>query len=256
MAKDTAQYIELGEIIYQYMDQSKMTASEYRRLWPIAVRGVEELGLDVYAVPKTEKLLVNANKTVTLPSDYIAFSKVGVLNAYGEVATLRKNKELTAYRIEYSDRTSKNTDDSVGNTYRLQDLAYVNYFDGARYVNIFGAGAALNSPGEFDVDEDLGILYLDNDFNYDYVILEYFSSPSDDPNYKVPIQIRDALISYIAWKDIEYLPSGRKVTMGDKQMRRKEYYNQKRLARMRVNPVTPWDANELIRLSQKLVAKA
>jgi hypothetical protein len=39
-------------------------------------------------------------------------------------------------------------------------------------------------------------------------------------------------------------------------MRRKEYYNQKRLAKMRVNPVTPWDANEQIRLSQKLVAKS
>jgi hypothetical protein len=91
---------------------------------------------------------------------------------------------------------------------------------------------------------------------YDYVILEYFSSPSDDVNFKIPIQVRDAVLSYIAWRDIEYLPAGRRSTMGDKQMRRKEYYNQKRLAKMRVNPVTPWDANEQIRLSQKLVAKS
>lgn len=256
MAKDTAQFIDLAEVIYQYIDQAKLTSAEYRRLWPIAVRGVEEIGLDVSAIPKTEKILVNPNKTVTLPSDYIAFSKVGVLNAYGEVATLRRNLDLTSYRIELSDRTSKNTDNSVGNTYRLQDLAYVNYFDGARYVNIFGAGAVLNSQGDFDIDENLGLIYLDNEFNYDYVILEYLSSPSDDPNYKIPIQIRDAVFSYIAWRDIELLPSGRRVTLGDKQLRRKEYYNQKRLARLRINPVTPWDVNELIRLSQKLVAKA
>jgi hypothetical protein len=28
------------------------------------------------------------------------------------------------------------------------------------------------------------------------------------------------------------------------------------LAKLRVNPVTPWDANEVIRMGQKLVAKA
>jgi hypothetical protein len=256
MAKDTAQWVDLAEVIYQYIDQAKLTSAEYRRMWPIAVRGVEELGLDVSGMPKTEKIIVNPNKTVNLPSDYIAFSKVGVLNADGEVATLRRNLNLTAYRIEFSDRTSKNTDNSVGNTYRLQELAYVNYFDGASYTNIFGAGAALNSQGEFDVDENLGLIFLNNEFDFDYVILEYLSSPSDDPNYKIPIQIRDAVLSYIAWKDIEMMPSGRRSTMGDKQLRRKEYYNQKRLARLRVNPVTPWDVNEMIRLAQKLVVKA
>jgi len=91
-------------------------------------------------------------------------------------------------------------------------------------------------------------IYLDNEYGYNYVILEYLSSPSDDPNYKVPIQIREAVLSYIAWRDIELLPSGRRVTLGDKQLRRKEFYNQKRLARLRVNPVTPWDANEIIRM--------
>lgn len=256
MAKDTAQWIELGEVIYQYMDQAKLTNSEFRRLWTIGIRGVEEIGLDIHYSPKTEKLMVNANKTVDLPSDYVAFSKLGVLNVYGEVATLRRNKNLTEYRIQYPDRLSKNTDNSVGNTYRLQDLAYVNYFDGARYVNIFGAGAALNSQGQFDISEEDGLIYLDNEFNYTYVILEYISQPSDDPNYKIPIQVRQAVLSYLAWKDIELLPTSRRSNMGEKQMRRKEFYNQKRLARMRVSPLTPWDANEQIRLSQKLVAKA
>ena len=52
------------------------------------------------------------------------------------------------------------------------------------------------------------------------------------------------------------LPTGRRVNLSEKQIRRKEFYNQKRLARLRVNPVTPWDANEVIRMGQKLVAKA
>lgn len=256
MAKDTAQWVGLSEIIYQYIDQAKLTNAEYRRLWTIGVRGVEEMGLDVHSTPKTVKLMVKANKTVDLPSDYIGVSKVGVLNADGEVATLRRNPNMTAYAIDMNDRLSKNTDDTDVETFRLEDLAYVNYYDGARYVNIFGAGSLLNAAGTYDISEDEGILYLNNDFPFTYVIMEYFSSPADDVDYKIPVQIKEAVLSFIAWRDIEMLPTGRRVNLSEKQIRRKEFYNQKRLARLRVNPVTPWDANEVIRMGQKLVAKA
>lgn len=255
MAKDTAQWVGLSEIIYQYIDQAKLTNAEYRRLWTIGVRGVEELGMDVSSTPKTVKLFVKANKTVDLPSDYIGFSKVGVFNQQGEVATLRRNPDLTGYKIDMNDRLANNFDSTSSNTFRLQNLAYVNYFDGARYVNIFGAGSVLKNEGEFDIDEEQGILYLDNNFGYTYVVMEYFSSPADDVDYKIPVQIKEAVLSYIAWRDIEMLPSGRRVNLTEKQTRRKEFYNQKRLAKLRVNPVTPWDANEVIRLGQKLVAK-
>lgn len=256
MSKDTSKYIGLSEVIYQYIDQAKLSNAEYRRLWTIGVRGVEELGMDVYNTKKTVKLPINANKTVSLPLDYIGFSKVGVFNEKGEVASLRRNVALSSYKILQSDRTSSNTDNTTGSTYRLQDLAFVNYFDGARYVNIFGAGAVLNSAGEFDISEEDGLLYLQNDYSYDYVVLEYMSSPADDVDYKIPVQIKEAVLAWIAWKDIEHLPLGRRASLGDKQMRRKEYYNQKRLANLRENPIMLWDANEIIRMGQKLVAKS
>jgi hypothetical protein len=255
MAKDTAKWVPLSEVIYQYLDQSKQANAEYRRLWTIGVRGVEEMGMDVFSTTKTVKLVVNANKTVDLPSDYIGFSKVGVFNADGEVATLKRNKNLSSYKINQSDRTTSNTDNTTGNSYRLQDLAFVNYFDGARYVNIFGTGSALLSAGSFDIDEEQGILYLDNNYGHDYVVMEYLSSPADDVDYKIPIQVREAVLAYIAWKDIEHLPLGRRASLGDKQLRRKEYYNQKRNANLRENPVMLWDANEVIRMGTKLVAK-
>jgi hypothetical protein len=256
MAKDTAKWVCLSEVIYQYIDQARLSNADYRRLWTIGVRGVEEMGMDVYGTIKTLKLTVNANKTVTLPSDYIGFSKVGIFNQKGEVSTLRRNRNLSSYKINQTDRLTSNTDNSTGNTYRLQDLAFVNYFDGARYVNIFGTGSVLNAAGEFDVDEEQGIIYLDNEYGYDYVVLEYLSSPSDDDDYKIPVQIREAILSFIAWKDIEHLPLGRRASLGDKQLRRKEYYNQKRNANLRENPVMLWDANEVIRMGSKLVAKS
>ena len=255
MAKNTAKWVSLSEIIYQYIDQARMSNADYRRLWTIGIRGVEEMGLDVYSTPKTVKLLVNPNKTVNLPSDYIGFSKVGVFNAKGEVASLRRNIGLSSFKITQSDRLTSNTDNTTGNTYRLQDLAYVNYFDGARYVNIFGVGSVLNNAGEFDIDEEEGLIYLGNDYDFTYVVLEYMSSPASDPDYKIPIQIREAVLSFIAWKDIEHLPLGRKASLGDKQLRRKEYYNQKRNANLRETPMFLWDANEVIRMGAKLAVK-
>lgn len=253
--KDTAKWVPLAEVIYQYIDQARLSNADYRRLWTIGVRGVEEMGMDVYTIPKTAKLAVNANKTVTLPSDYVGFSKVGIFNAKGEVATLRRNIGLSSYKIQQADRLTSNTDNTTGNTYRLQDLAYVNYFDGARYVNIFGVGSVLNNAGDYDIAEEEGLIYLGNDYDFDYVVLEYLSSPADDVDYKIPVQIREAVLAFIAWKDIEHLPLGRRASLGDKQLRRKEYYNQKRLANLRENPILLWDANEVIRMGSKLVAK-
>jgi hypothetical protein len=255
MSKDTAKWTPLAEIIYQYIDQARLSSADFRRLWTLGIRGVEEIGMDVFNKPKTVKLTINDNKTVTLPSDYIGFSKLGVFNAHGEVATMRRNPALSSYKILQNDRTTSNTDNTTGNTYRLQDLAYVNYFDGARYVNIFGVGSVLNNAGEYDISEEDGLIYLGNDFDFDYVVLEYMSSPSEDAEYKVPVQVREAVLAFIAWKDIEHLPLGRRASLGDKQLRRKEYYNQKRNANLRENPIRLWDANEVIRMGSKLVAK-
>jgi hypothetical protein len=211
--------------------------------------------MDVFYTPKTEKLVVKPNKTVELPADYLAYTKIGVLNADGEVATLKRNPSKTAYKIADADRTSNNTDDGIGDAYDSRFWSYVNYYSGAGYVNLFGNGSMLNDAGEFNIDEEQGFIYLDNDFAYDYIILEYLSDASNDQDFKIPIQIVEATIAFLAWKDIEFLASSRKVNMGEKQLRKSNYYNQKRLAKQRVNPIRLWEANSTIREGQKLVVK-
>ena len=213
------------------------------------------MGMDVYYTPKTEKLAVKPNMTVELPADYLAYTKIGVLNADGEVATLKRNANKSAYKISDADRTSNNTDGRIGNLYDSRYWSYVNYYSGAGYVNLFGNGSMLNDAGQFNIDEEQGLIYLDNSFSYDYIILEYLSDASNDQDFKIPIQIVEATIAFLAWKDIEFLASSRKVNMGEKQLRKGNYYNQKRLAKQRVNPIRLWEANSTIRAGQKLVVK-
>lgn len=254
--QETAQFVLVEDVVKQYIDQARLTMAEFRRLYSLAFRGLELLGMDIFFRPKTVKLKVNPNMTVDLPEDYIKYTKIGVLNAKGEVATLERNTNLTSYRINEADRASVNVD-RASDTSRISDLVYLNfYYEGTGIVNLYGVGSTLQQLGHFDIDEDQGLIYLDNEFTYDYIILEYISSPQEDATFKIPIQVRECLIAYLAWKDIEYMPTSRKVNPTEKRMRRQEYYNERRLAKDRMMPFIKWEANSIIRMNEKSAVKA
>ena len=103
--KHTAKYIPLNDVISQYMNEAGIPEGQRLRLHALAVRGLQELGMDVFSEPKTRVLEVLPNKTVDLPSDYLQWSKVGIINSDGEVATLRHNSDLTLYRPEQEDES-------------------------------------------------------------------------------------------------------------------------------------------------------
>lgn len=256
---ETAKYKELKDIIYAYMDEAMQNGSVFRRLWGIGVRGIEDLGMDVIPNIKTCRLCIDGNKTAQLPEDYINWSKVGVLNAVGEVATLKHNSSLTLYGANDVNRLSKNTDSVGVDLGRVSDLFYLNYFDGDyNYgnVNLFGiSGNEATKIGDFRVDEQCGVIVLDNNFPTDYVIIEYLAAPSEDCGYKVPIQAQEAVVAWLSWKDTNQLAASRKVSIYDKTARRREYYNQKRLARERLKPIRLQDIYNVSQDAIRLVPK-
>src|SRR5215469_15001262 len=93
----TQAYISIDDPIYGYVDEAEMSEHRYFKLFNIAIRGMEELGLDFFYTIRSVKLPVNSNKTVFLPDDFLMESKVGVLNDRGEVIVLKQNNKLTTY---------------------------------------------------------------------------------------------------------------------------------------------------------------
>ena len=65
----------------------------------------------------------------------------------------------------------------------------------------------------------------------------------------------EALISYIAWKDSQYMPTGRKMNLSEKTIRRTEFYNQKRLLKSRIHPFLPSEARDVSFDNEKLIVK-
>lgn len=257
---EIAKFKELKDVIYDYMDEARQNSAVFRRLWRIGVRGVTDLSLDILPNIKSRRLCVDGNKTVQLPVDYIDWIKVGVLNAMGEVATLKYNRTLTFYADSDTDRLSKNTDSIGLDLNRISDLFYLNYFDysyGYGQINLFGiSGNEATKIGDFRIDDHCGIMILDNGFPMDYVIMEYLAAPSEEDGIKVPIQSYEALIAWLSWKDTIQLAASRKVSIYDKTARRREYYKQRDLARNRMKPFRLEEAYNVSQDAIRLVPKS
>lgn len=191
----------LKTVVSYFLDQADKSMGDFDKCWIIAFRALVALNFSVSAEPKSVRLPVNGNLTVTLPSDYLTWTKIGVLNNNGEVSTLKVNNGLSIFRDNNPNRIGDLTAD-VSNAMPL--IAgfpfFFNYFDNGLYFNLFGVGGGLIQYGECRVDEKNGVIVLAPDFIYERVILEYMSSPQKDGDYTIPIQLQEAVIAFIEWK--------------------------------------------------------
>jgi hypothetical protein len=245
--KNTAKWKPLNSVIYSYISEANLTTASYLRLWDLAVRGLNQINLFGMGEPKTRRLEIKENGTVDLPQDYIQWIKVGRLNGDGEVMTLKRNTDLSALATTEADRVSVNTDGEVSNIYR-------NYTQDDCVYNIFGRSAGTADYGNFDVDEVNGVVYLQG-YTSGYIILEYLASPEATEDFMIPVQYFECLISWLRYMDIQSMPNGRRSNIGEKQLRRSEFYNSLRVAQQMNNPFRVFEANDVIRLSQKLAVK-
>src|SRR5579871_903965 len=103
----TAQYITLDYCVNDYLDESKQGDFAYARLWRIAVRGMDKMGLDFFYRIQSEKIHINSNFTAYLPARCLQWSKIGVLNQKGEIIPLMYNDKLTFYAELSPERDQK-----------------------------------------------------------------------------------------------------------------------------------------------------
>jgi len=255
---DTPGYIKLNTVVHKYLDRSFQNTSKYRRLYAMAVDCLSEYNFDVAGIVKTCKLSVLANQTAELPMDFLQWSKVGVLNYKGEVACLQYNSNLTSYHESAVDRLETNTDGGVGQNFRPGNFfLFNNFYDGYGYVNLYGIpGSEFTKLGEFKIDKDKGLMLLGNGYCFDYVILEYLAAPDCNEEYEIPIQLQEAVIAWLGYKDIEFQAASRQVSQYDKQRRFKEYIRQKTLAKERMQPFRIQIANSYTRETIKMALKS
>lgn len=247
-APNIAGLISLNQCVMEYIDQSNQDISKFRRLYPIAVRGMLELGTDVFFYPKEEKFTLENNNILKFPSDCIRVVAVGILNNQGEFTSLIENRNLTSYAALSNSRASDNKDTSIFYMdFVLRQLLF-NY----NFMipdNLYGVSVGSRNFGEYKVDELKRLILFNDTYSHGYCILKYFATPTED-DLMVPSDCREAMIAWIGWQDVAY---------GNPQLslvRRKEYYNLKRLASMRIDPMNVDSLVDSTRRSVRLTPKA
>jgi hypothetical protein len=249
------QTIKLDTIINNAIDEMQLSNHDYFRLWNIAYRGMQDMGIDIFFTVKSVKIPIEKNKTAILPNDVLQWSKVGVLNSRGEVVQLKYNNNIATYADSFNDRISKVEDNTLLNWDWYSTIFY-NYYGGYYPSNVYGGGSNIPTIGEFKIDYDNNLIVLGVNFTgYDYILLEYVSNPEPTNDYHIPQVFEQPLIDWIAWKSIANLPSTRKGNISDKQMRRHEYYNSRRLALARYKPFRYSDALDINREMTRLTIK-
>lgn len=230
-------WIEIDECVNDYMDESEQSDHKFWKLWHIAFRVMTFLGIDYFYQIQSFKLPINANLTANLPTNCLKWTKIGVLNSKGEIIPLKYNSKLTGYAQFSPDRIQKTQDNSLFNLFQYNAPIWYNWWNGSTFQTLYGLPSGAPFIGNFKVDEVTGVILLNENYAYDYVMVECIVSPQEGQQYYVPIQFKEAMIAGLAWLDIRSLPSSRRGNLGDKAARRKEFYNQRRLAWAQYKPL-------------------
>lgn len=245
MASDITAFVKLKTIVAYFLDECDKSMGDFDKAWVIAFRALAEIGLNISFEPTTFRLPVNANMTVTLPVGYIKWTKIGVINASGEVAYLKRNTSLTKFRDLSPNRLTQIAPDIPD-----QDVSqfastpyFYNYYFGNTYAPYFGAGGGtLITYGDFDVDETNGVIVLAPNYQFSDILLECIISPQQNNDYEIQVCCQEAVIAFIKWK----------FKLGTEQ----EYYNRLIEARRKLKPITLQEWQQAIRENSKYSLKA
>ena len=244
-------YVTLESIVQDYLTEGELPNHKYFKVWHLAYRGMEQLGLDAFYKIQTVKLPVNSNYTVVLPSDYVNWTKVGVLNDNGEIIPLYQNDKMTTF----ADLSSTRLEQTQDNTLWDWDVNnWNNYWNGQAFINIYGTPSGAPFVGSFKIDNENGVMLLDEKFKYDYVMIEYVASPQQGQEYYVPVQFREALIAWLWWKDKRAANTNRG-QVGLSRDAKNDFFNERRNAIARWKPTRQLEryqaSQEMTRLAVK-----
>lgn len=253
--ENTHGFVPLESIVYMFLDMSDRGEESYRKAYNMAIAGYREMMMDVAGGIQTAVINVLANKTGKLPADYSNYTRVGVPNSgSGRIATFSYDNELSSFDYLGQDRL---TDDNV-NTYdggsilNDQNLPRDTYFLGYSFSSL-GTGS-VNEIGSFKIEKKAGYILFDPNITYNQVIMEYMPDVNcqlDD--YLIDQNASQAILDFLIWR---WNWLRKDISVSEKMIQRKEYYNQKRLARQRMRPITLADINDAGRRGVKAAPKA
>ena len=183
----------ISEIAFDYKNQKgEPGMASFFRYANLIIRGITYLNFRNPTNVDHVELIPNALNIVDLPSDYVDYTKVAV-KIKGRLMKLTPNENIDLPLDVDCGEPDRDVEESDSN---IPDYTISNY--GIR-------GAA--SGTYFKIDKQRNQLIIEGSLpvGNNVIHLDYITSGvSLTTNTVIPLQCREALVTWLAWKDIEY----------------------------------------------------
>ena len=245
----------LDQIVREFIiERGEQTEHNYARFLQLSINGLRELNMDISGSAKMVVLEIKDDMTVDLPSDFINYVKIGVCGSNGEIMSLGHNPNLCKARYADDCGNITHKQGTVANNGIPVYIDNINshYRNGEVVGRFFGEGGGYNSNGEYVLDKERGVLQLSSVMATE-IVLEYVADISKmDGSFTIHPYIIETVKAYIAWSSIRRKLG---VPLQEKELARRDYYNERRLAGLRFSSFTMDEAKATIRKAFKLAPK-
>ncbi|QQV89724.1 structural protein [Cellulophaga phage Calle_1] len=243
------QYTTLEEIISNYMfgmsDDDYTINSDRNRVALFGKKGVRELYFDVVNEVISIELDLSPTLTIPLPHDYIAFTRISWVDDTGKLHPLAvdKSNNLSQAFLQANDYEflyDVNGDILKGS--HIQNLP-----ENSKRIDSqapSGSSPTFNldrskmyKNGSYRIDKTKGEIQFSSAVDGRTVVLDYISDglfQRDDSDIKIHKFAEDALDSFIYYNLVK---RNRSVPANEKYRAEKEWWNLRRIAKRRINPV-------------------
>ena len=230
-----------------------------------AKKAIQQLSYDTLrGVGSLEYELVD-NLSVAVPQDTVSIYQVSYLDASGYLRPMQERRfsgnpnaymqdddgnytyrtggandgeriqqtpstTLTRYNDSFNERQDPGYNDYIYGSsinYEIYTSYYFGY--GRRYG---GRGEVANGNGTYFYDPQEGIIYFDSTLMGEHVVIEYVTDglSNDTSQIKIHKFAEEAVYAFVNWK---LATQDRRSTRGEKEMTRREWFNEKRRAKIR-----------------------
>mgnify|MGYP000327246331 CR=1 FL=1 len=259
------QYVTLEEVINNYLmsrdmdDYSAMTP-RYKILYH-AQRGIRELYYDVVREIRAISMELSPALTITLPPDFVSHVRISWVDDNGQLHPMAIDNRINIAQ-EYlqdhdfsllfdnegcvleGDTLGDTSDPESSDSSQIREYSFCSngYQPNRNMSNYF-------PNGKFKIDKNAGVIYFGSDAEEKNIVLEYisdglFTGCEGRPEEEIRVHkfAETALLDYIHHSLIK---NRRNVPYNEKIRSRKEYWNSRRLAKMRINPLRKEDLLQL-----------
>lgn len=254
--------VSIKQLCLEYLNSRDEGDDRFRRIYRLAtLAGIRKFNMDIIGEFKTKLIEISSNGTVPFPEDYLTYSMVGIINSCGEGVPLKHNEDIVSVKRAFLAETDSITGVPTIPSFIEQlnapgyPLFWLNYEWGDSYYHLYGVGGGQPTYGEFQVDDNARCFLIAPGFQYSSVLVEYLTNGYDCncSQYMIHTFAADAFTAWLRWQD----NIDRKgVSIATIDYYKRQFANEKKMAKLRLNPVRVREMEKVFRYHSKMTARA